>query len=335
MQRSLIAYFRRNLKIIGLLGLYAGVFHVVLKLHGAETQAVGYAFLLCAFFTALFFVAGLVRFKRKHEQLTRMLPGVHLSTSGMPEAADQIERDYQAIVEKLYAEVQEKITRYDFAKSQMNDYYTLWVHQIKTPISALKLLLDAHGGEEGLSMKAELFKIEQYVEMALGFIRLESEMSDLRLERQDVHALVKASVRKFRTIFIEKGIRLEFDDFEFETVTDAKWFAFCFEQILSNALKYTHEGTIKIAFGVVQGISERPVLTVADTGIGIQAEDLPRIFERGFTGFNGRLDRKSTGLGLYLCKRGLGKLSMEIAVSSEPGVGTCVHLIFPAFKNVS
>lgn len=335
MHRAFFAYLKRNLKVMGLLGLYAGVFYVVLMLHGAETQAVAYAFLLCAFFTALFFVVGLVRYERKHVELVRMIPNAHLSTDGMPDAGDLIERDYQVLVETLYAQVQENITKYDFAQSQMNDYYTLWVHQIKTPISALKLLLDTQKTEEALSMKAELFKIEQYVEMALGYIRLESETSDLRLEKQDIHALVKASVRKFRLIFIEKGIRLDLDDlnidgFDFEVVTDAKWFAFCFEQLLSNALKYTHEGTIKISCEMTQ-----KVLILSDTGIGIHVEDLPRIFERGFTGYNGRLDRKSTGLGLYLCKRALEKLGMEIEVTSEPGVGTRVQLIFPPYKNVS
>lgn len=337
MRGAFFAYLKRNVKVMGLLGLYAGVFYVVLMLHGAETKAVAYAFLLCAFFTALFFVVGLVRYERRHVQLERMTPNAHLSTADMPEAGDLIERDYQVLVETLYAKVQENITKFDFTQSQMNDYYTLWVHQIKTPISALKLLLDTQKTEEALSMKAELFKIEQYVEMALGYIRLESETSDLRLEKQDVVALVKASVRKFRLIFIEKGIRLDLDDldiggfdFDFEVVTDAKWFAFCFDQLLSNALKYTHEGTIKISCDMTQ-----KVLILSDTGIGIHAEDLPRIFERGFTGYNGRLDRKSTGLGLYLCKRALEKLGMEIEVTSEPGVGTRVQLKFPPYKNVS
>jgi signal transduction histidine kinase len=187
----------------------------------------------------------------------------------------------------------------------MNDYYTLWVHQIKTPISALQLLLEAHPSEHTLSMKTELFKIEQYVEMALNYIRLESETSDLRFERQDIYELVKGSIRKYRTLFIEKGIKLNFEPFSLEVVTDAKWFAFCFEQVLSNALKYTNGGEITIGTANGNDSDDSKRLVVADTGIGISPEDLPRVFERGFTGFNGRLDRKSTGLGLYLCKRAL------------------------------
>lgn len=335
MQSVLWAYLKKHIKLIGLLVVYSVIFSVVMHLHNIETSAVLYAFLLSTFFTVVFFTFGFWRYYKRHRILTQMRPHVALTIDDLPEPTELMEQDYQALVRQLYSEVQQKITQIDFAQSQMNDYYTLWVHQIKTPIAALQLLLEAYPQEQTLSMKTELFKIEQYVEMALNYIRLESETSDLRFEKQEIYELVKASIRKYRTLFIEKGIKLNFEPFSLEVVTDAKWFAFCFEQVLSNALKYTNGGEISIGTTQGESVDAPKRLVVADTGIGISPEDLPRVFERGFTGFNGRLDRKSTGLGLYLCRRALQRLSHDISVTSAPGTGTRVTLIFPPYKTVS
>ena len=329
----LIEYLKRHIKVIGLLCAYGVIFSIVLYLYNIETPAIIYAFTLSAFFTIVFFMFGFVKFYKKHQLLLKMLSSNStVVDENLPIPNDLIERDYQNIISALYADIQHKVTQFDFAQSQMNDYYTMWVHQIKTPISALGLLLETQQSgqnEQTLSMKSELFKIEQYVDMALNYVRLESETSDFRFERLDLYELIKASIRKYRTLFIEKGISLNLEPFEFTALTDAKWFAFCFEQVLSNALKYTHEGAIWIALSTNEG---HPQLTLRDSGIGIQKDDLPRVFERGFTGYNGRQDRKSTGLGLYLCKRTLKKLSLEIWIESEPGEGTRVYIEFPLTK---
>lgn len=202
----------------------------------------------------------------------------------------------------------------------MLEYYTLWVHQIKTPLSAMRLILQSTPGEESEALTQELFKVERYVEMVLGYLRMETMNADLRLEACSAHDIVRQAVKKFAPMFIYQKLTLKFPEFENRIITDKKWLGFAIEQLLSNALKYTKSGTISIS------MDENDVLTIRDTGIGISAEDLPRICERGFTGFNGRQEKTSSGLGLYLTSQILKKLSTPMEITSQPGEGTQVHL---------
>lgn len=223
-------------------------------------------------------------------------------------------------------------------KKDMADYYTMWTHQIKTPIAALRLLLqDDDAGEGGQcsrrrqAEREELFKIEQYAEMALYFARLDNLSSDLLFRRCDVQEIVKQAVRKYSVLFLSSGLSFQMEEFEVWAVTDEKWLSFVVEQVFSNALKYTNQGGIAIYGADEEGNRQHgqaSYLVIEDTGIGIRESDLPRIFERGFTGYNGRMERKSTGIGLYLCEQIMRRLSHTIRVISTPGRGTKVILGF-------
>lgn len=214
------------------------------------------------------------------------------------------------------------------------DYYMMWTHQIKTTISAIRLLLDKSElqDRDAFLLKEELFRIEQYAEMVLTFQRLESISSDLVLESHDLYALVKQAVRKYALSFINKSLSLELPSSEsgdfipWQILTDEKWFVFCLEQLLSNSIKYTNRGGISVN---AWAEGERVMLSIEDTGIGIRAEDLPRIFEKGFTGYNGRLDKKSTGIGLYLCRQVFTHLNVTIRAESQEGQGTRIILGIP------
>lgn len=168
-------------------------------------------------------------------------------------------------------------------------------------------------------MKMELFKIEQYVEMALNYLRVEDISSDLSFKQYAVDDMVRQVIRKYAKIFISKKIKMNFKPTGRYIVTDDKWFVFVLEQLISNALKYTKKGQISIYM-------KEKSLVIEDTGIGIPAEDLPRIFEKGFTGYNGRENKKSTGIGLYLCKNIMDKLQWNITADSEVGRGTKIYL---------
>ncbi len=213
-------------------------------------------------------------------------------------------------------------------EAERGDYYLMWTHQIKTPISAMKLLLNRPGlpEKDSFLLREELFKIEQYVEMVLAFQRLESIASDLVLQEYDLGSLVRQAVKKFSILFINKGLKLDLGEMDFRIVTDEKWFVFCLEQLLSNSIKYTPRGGISMA---AQQKGDRAVFWLEDTGIGIRGEDLPRIFDRGFTGYNGRLEKRSTGIGLYLCKRIYKHLGITVQVESRKGQGTRVMLEVP------
>lgn len=240
----------------------------------------------------------------------------------------------------------------------MADYYTMWIHQIKTPIAAMRLLLqedegagefaskseedagepgenDGTGagrpGRERQREREELFKIERYAEMALYFARLDSLSSDLLFKSCEVSDIVKQAVKKYSVLFLRSGLSFRMEEFELRAVTDEKWLCFVVEQVFSNALKYTHEGGIAIYGADAEGGERKGAasyLVIEDTGIGIRESDLPRIFERGFTGYNGRMDKRSTGLGLYLCEQIMKRMSHTITVKSAQGKGTKLILGF-------
>lgn len=320
--RTLLEYIRRNLKFGLLFMLYMLVFSVLFSLQNIPLDAILYGIILSTFFVIVILVFRFSKFHLKHQHLLHVSKRATLNIDDLPKPRDLIENDYQTIIKELHQAYQKLDTDSNYRHQNMLDYYSMWVHQIKTPISALYLVIDQQQNEQSLSMKTELFKIEQYVDMVLQYLKLESETSDLRFDTVDLVSMIRASVRKYRMIFIEKGISLHFEEMNRLMITDEKWFCFALEQILSNALKYTHKGSITIKLSETQP----DVLLIQDTGIGIHADDLPRIFDKGFTGYNGRLDKKSSGIGLYLVKRALNKLSHDIQVTSEVGKGTTVAI---------
>ena len=206
--------------------------------------------------------------------------------------------------------------------------HPLWAHQIKTPIAALNLLLQEEKQDTAVC-RQELFKIESYVEMALNYLRFEEMSNDLVLERNALEQLVRQVVKKYAAIFIYNHISVQLEHLDYTVLTDEKWFCFVLEQILSNALKYTKQGSVNIS---AEETEKGLKVLVCDTGIGIKSEDLPRIFEKGFTGYNGRMDKKASGLGLYLCKGVCEKLGHGIRVTSKEGKGTTVILTLQCEK---
>lgn len=234
----------------------------------------------------------------------------------------------------LMAEWQSRArSRWEEKSAECNDYYLMWTHQVKTPIAALKLLVEkgSSQGREQFLMQEELFKIEQYVEMVLTFQRLGDISSDLVLQEYDLGILIRHAVKKYSVLFINKGLALNLHQTDQRVITDEKWFVFCLEQLLSNAIKYTSKGGISV-WTESTDTGDLVKLVIEDTGIGIRAEDLPRIFEKGFTGYNGRLDKRSTGIGLYLSRRILNHLGISIKVESEEGQGTKIMLGLPCPK---
>lgn len=210
------------------------------------------------------------------------------------------------------------------------DFFAMWAHQIKAPIAALKLLLQSDK-QDVTACKGEVFKIEHYVEMALGFLRFEEMGNDLELLSYELEPIVKQSIKKFAPMFISKHLSVNLKDLNVKILTDEKWLSFVIEQLLSNAVKYTSSGGITIRTCTE---NEQLCIITEDTGIGIRSEDLPRLFEKGFTGYNGRMDKKASGLGLYLCKSICDKLGHKISIESQENKGTKVTIRVTA-ENVS
>ena len=323
-----IFYFRARLKVIILLVLCCLIFTLVFSLYNILVEPVVYASVLCVGVTLIFFIVDFLRIYLKHKLLQDLKDNITINFDNLPVAKDIIERDYYDLLSIIYKEKLQIAYCADLSQSNLVDYYTLWAHQIKTPISAMNLILQSEENELNAELSMELFKIEQYVEFVLQYLRLDSMSSDLVLKKQSLDNIVKQAVRKYARMFIRKKIRLNYKDLNCEVLTDEKWLVFVIEQLLSNALKYTKEGAISI---YMDSISEK-VLVIEDTGIGIREEDLARIFEKGFTGYNGRWDKKSTGIGLYLCKQILNKLSHFITIESKVDEGTKVKINLETVK---
>lgn len=321
--RQYIKERRKHLVIY--LGIGA-IFAMVFFLYDVRLAAVAYAFLLALVWAALFAAWDFIGYARRERDLFHNMERIVTDCDGMPEPENSAEERYQEIIRRLYDEKVDMESRSRIRKREMADYYGMWVHQIKNPIAALRLLTqtcESQAKEENLpllrNMKMEIFRIEQYVGMVLTYLRMEDMSADLSFERYQIDDILRQAIRKYSQLFILKRISLQYEGIGEEVLTDEKWLLFVIEQVLSNALKYTKEGSIRI-------YKEGSELVIEDTGIGIQAEDLPRVFEKGFTGYNGRGDKKSTGIGLYLCKTILDKLRHRIRIESEVGVGTRVYL---------
>ena len=313
-------YIKQNIKVIFLFIVFALVFGIVFSLYDLEIEAIYYSVMLCSFIGLIYICINFINYYKKHIQLYKLQNEISISLENLPSPKTLMEEDYTNLILNLNKEYKTYISKSDIAKSDMIDYYTMWVHQIKTPISAMKLLIQTSESEISSDLSSELFKIEQYVEMVLSYIRLGSNENDFVIKEYDLDNIVRQAIRKYAPLFIRKKINLDFQPTTYKVLTDEKWLVFVIEQLLSNAIKYTNKGKISIY------PLEDKKLVIEDTGIGISKEDIPRIFDKGFTGYNGRTDKKATGLGLYLCKNILDKLSHKISIESEVGVKTNVIL---------
>ena len=279
--------------------LCAGIFFLIFVLEEINLKAAVYPTVLCLAFGLLFLLCGYLRYKKTGQKLEHLLQGEGPYEDSLPVAQDGIESGYQELIRKEEQQQRKEHARWEKSGQDMEDYYATWVHQIKAPIAVMNVLLQQEDTETNQNLKAELFRVEQYVEMALGYVRL-----------------VRKSIRKYAGQFIRRRIRLIYEGTDQIVLTDEKWLSFIIEQLLSNAVKYTLKGTVTII------VSEEKKLTVTDTGMGIAPEDLPRIFEKGYTGYNGRMERKSTGIGLYLSQMAAKKLGHQITVESKLGEGS-------------
>lgn len=317
--KLLYEYLKYHIKSIILFVVFTIIFAIVLHLYYLPIEPVLYAAILCLVLAVIITLINFLRFRTKHIALLEMINNISVSKNGLPAPKNIIEEDYIKLIDVLHKEKCEIDSQKSLTISELNDYYTLWVHQIKTPISAIKLLFKSKGIND-IELEQQLFKIEQYAEMALQYIRSESDTTDFVIREYSLDAIIRQAIRKYSRLFILKKISLNYTPTDAVVLTDEKWLLFVIEQILSNSLKYTQKGTISIYMDDKYDLT----LIIEDTGKGIDPEDLPRIFEKGYTGYTGRIDKKSTGIGLYLSKKILSRLSHKVYIYSIPDKGTKV-----------
>lgn len=296
------------------------IFYMILYLYHALIAAIQYATILCLVLLVVYFCIDYILYYRKTRRLEHLPQLNDIFVLDLPHSSLYIEKQYQQLLYQINELLKETKEFHENNNQEMLDYFTMWVHQIKTPIFALRLLINSQNASTH-EMLLQVLKIEQYVDMALHYMKLGQISSDLRIQCYDLNDIVQDVLKKQATFFIQKKLSLQLDEIDLKVLTDEKWLSFVLEQLLSNALKYTKKGGIHIYV-------KDEVLYIEDSGIGIKEEDLPRIFEKGFTGYNGRMDKKASGLGLYLCARILKYLGHPIHMSSKQGIGTTVMIDF-------
>ncbi|MDO4814259.1 MAG: sensor histidine kinase [Gemella sp.] len=291
-------------------------------LYKSAYEPVVYPILLQIILLSIYFINDYSKYKNKKEVIENIKKEGYLEDLSIEEAFNQIENKILDLVKIENSRNKNIIEESKIETKNIHDYYSMWVHQIKTPISALSFLIENTQDENKKKLEIELFKIEQYVELVLSYIRLDKGQSDLLAEKVDLKKETNALLKKYSSLIFAKNISIDYGQLNLITISDKKWLSFIIEQILSNAIKYSKDKTrIKI-------YQEENSLVIEDQGIGISSDNLPRIFDQGFTGFNGRAGQKSSGLGLYLAKKAADKISCHLEISSQVGVGTKVRIKF-------
>lgn len=366
-------FIKQNYIWILMIIIMSCIHMLYMYLIGARKQDMVYAAVLDAILLLITVLVGFFRYSSKVKALSNALKRPVEEQAQLPEATDDVEILYHRLLENQSIAGSESESSAAVRQSRMRDYYSMWVHQIKTPISAMKLLLEAEREELGQlicdeeqsqcqtadmtggnisaaglnivglndaakqqaafkelsdnldSFEDELFRIEEYVGMALQYQRVSSTENDFVLEKISLDGVIRDTIKKYAKIMIRRHIGINYSGTKKQVYTDEKWLAFILEQILSNAIKYTPQGVVTIETAEEK---DRFFITIKDTGIGIKAEDLPRVFEKGYTGYNGRADKKATGIGLYLCRQMADKLGHTIRMESELGKGTKVWIGF-------
>ena len=219
------------------------------------------------------------------------------------------------------------------AQKEYREYIEQWVHEIKTPITAAKLICQNTDSDTRRKLSRELAQIDAHVERALFYARTENPEKDFIISKTELSTICEEAVQTHRILLIQSGVRVETENLDESVYTDKKWVSFMLGQFLQNAARYRGENPVIILSG--KRLGRQVQLAVSDNGIGISAHELPRVFDRGFTGRNGRNRGGSTGMGLYLCKRLADALEIGLQIQSAEGVGTRVTLTFPAEVNLT
>lgn len=317
-KRILSDTLKKDKNLFLLFGVMTAVNFSVFLLYRIMTEAFLYAEAVIFVFVILLVLLDYVRNMKKADGLENAVRSIESGNCELPPADTFDEVKYREMIDFLTKKINKMNLSFSKEKQDMSDWYTIWVHQIKTPIAVLKLKVP----ESNKEIRNELFRIEEYADMALAYIRLGGEQNDLVIKEYPLDELIRETLRKYASQFIAKKIKLEYMPTGKKVVTDKKWLLCILEQYISNAVKYTNGGTV-----TVEVCGE--TLTVSDTGIGISKADLPRIFEKSYTGNNGRADAKSSGLGLYLSKKAAKLIGVTLSVDSTLGCGSRFSVTFP------
>lgn len=265
------------------------------------------------------------------ENIMERLDRKYLFMECIPKAQTAYERKLLNLLRRAGKSMIETVSDAQEAQRDYRNYVESWVHEIKTPITAAELVCRSAEPAVRQKLSQELAQIEAHVERALFYARAKSPEKDFIIRQTNLGDIAAQAISRHRTLLIQNGIRVETENLTYTVYTDSKWAVFILGQLLQNAARYRSKEPIITLSARLLG--QQVQLKVRDNGMGIPSHELPRIFDRGFTGSNGRSRGGSTGMGLYLCRRLAGFLEMDLQITSTEGAGTTAVLTFPARKN--
>ena len=280
-----------------------------------------------------------LRQRARLRELSSILDGLdqkYLFAECLPPSRSLYERRLLSLTRQAGRAMTGAVSDARAAQREYREYVERWVHEIKTPITAARLICRSLDGDTRRRLTYELGQIEAHVERALFYARAESPERDCVIRQTDLGEIVAQAIETHRTLLIQSGVRVETEGLDRPVYTDQKWAAFIVGQLLQNAARY-RSGSPVVTISA-HSLGRQVQLTVADNGAGIPGHELPRVFDRGFTGSNGRARNpagSSTGMGLYLCKKLAGFLDLGLDIASREGAGTTVTLTFPAKENLT
>ncbi len=278
-----------------------------------------------------YIVIELIKSKRYFDSINNVLENLDKKYL-LPEVIDEANfiegKILNNILKTLSKDMNERVKYFKDEQLEYREYIETWVHEIKTPISSTKLILENDDSKLSERVNYEIRKVENYIDQVLYYARSSDVSKDYIIKEFDLRAVVMKSIKSNSRDFINKKIKLELKEVSGKIFSDAKWIEFIINQVIVNAIKFSEANK-----GVVEIYSEEYenniVLTIKDNGVGISDKDIDRVFEKGFTGENGRRFGKSTGIGLYLCKKLCRKLGLGITITSKVNEGTKVNIVFP------
>ena len=333
---TLREFLSDRLKRIALQAICAGL--ATLFLFATGTQP-GVLVILLIVFLLVFLTVNMFDFFQQRARLLELksiLDGLdrkYLFTECVPQPKGLFERRLFDLTRLAGRDMTGAVSDAKASQREYREYVERWVHEIKAPLTAARLICRELDGDTRRKLTAELSQIEAHVERALFYARAENPEQDCLFRQIELEKIAAQAIENHRSLLIQNGIRVEMENMNCAVYTDEKWAVFILGQLLQNAARY--RGSEPVITLSAKLLGRQAQLIVHDNGIGIPAHELPRVFERGFTGSNGRIRGGSTGIGLYLCRKLAVFLELELRMDSQEGAGTTVTLTFPAKENLT
>lgn len=314
----LLSVRQQILVFLGMAFTFAGIF----VLGSLPLTLYLYSMELTLFFFLVYLIVQYLLYSKRHKTIMQVGAAQSTRIEDVAAGTDPADKVYLEKIGQLQQDIRNLTNEHAGRQADQLDYFTLWLHQIKTPLSAISLLNQSSNSAESKNISQEILRLEDYTHMALNYVKLEETGSEMDLSDVDLDTVIKKAVKKYSILFIYKVIKLDYQPLGIKVLSDGQWLQTILEQLLSNSLKYTASGTISI----YMDSEKEQTLIIEDTGAGIRSEDLPKIFNKGYSGLNGRLHEKSTGLGLFLTRKICKRLGHDLTIESDLGKGTRVSI---------